>query len=257
MNLPYPTTFDITASVGRHGKNFTKDVVVVQTMLKEAAEDPGAPHLDPGDRDGDCGKNTIRAIQVFQNRFMRTTDSRVDANGRTLRNLKKVTFHDGGQCVARPRTSLELVKVLTSHVGDRYILGAAVPKYNSNWIGAWDCAEFVAWGIYQVSGQHVGCRSRTAPNGKSYMNAYTGWFAQDLPKVATQITVDEAAELVGAIALRSPGSPGHIAVSRGANRTIEAASSSEGVKSKHLKGRPWVSYWKLDFLQYTEMCMMI
>ena len=63
-------------------------------------------------------------------------------------------------------------------------------------------------------------------------------------------------DTIGAIALRSPGSPGHIAVRRGGNRTIEAASTREGVRSKILIApeRHWISFWKLNFIRYEEAC---
>lgn len=148
-----------------------------------------------------------------------------------------------------------LVKVLLPHQGEIYDLGAKVPKTNANWIGPWDCAEFVAWGIYQVSGRYVGCQFTNSPNGVRYMNAYTGWFGQQLPGCATKVDEEEAAETPGVIALRlsrGHGRMGHIAVTRGFNQTIEAASTRQGVRSKRLKGRTWHSFWKLDFLTYNN-----
>ena len=254
-SVAYPTRFEIASSVGRGGANRAEDVVIVQTMLTEAAEYPGERGLDPQGIDGDCGSGTISAVRTFQSRFTRNPDGRIDPGGKSIENLRRVTFHDGGQCTASSPTAAELVRVLVPRIGDLYVFGAAVPKDHPNWIGPWDCAEFVAWGIYQVSGRVVGCRRGRAPNGKNYDNGYTGYFAQDLPNVATQIDEHEAASLVGAIALRNPGSAvGHIAVSRGANRTIEAHSTNRGVVSDQINGRTWTSFWKLNFLTYQPLC---
>ena len=240
----------ITRSVGRAGTNLAADVRVIQEMLRQANQEAGEAGLDPGPANGVCSEQTMRAIEVFQGRFSRRTDGRIDPDGATLRRLRQVTYNDGGSCQPGQLSARALVSKLLPHIGERYVFGAAVPKQNPNWAGPWDCAEFVAWGIYQVSGRLVGCRNGRAPNGRYYDNAYTGYFAADLPAVATQVTAEEAADTIGAIALRSPGNPGHIAVSRGNDETIEAASTAEGVKCKKIKGRGWTSFWKLNFLVY-------
>ena len=240
----------ITRSVGRAGTNLTADVRVIQEMLRQANQEAGEAGLDPGPVNGVCSEQTTRAIETFQRRFSRRPDGRVDPDGATLRTLRQVTYNDDGSCQPGLLTARALVGKLLPHIGERYVFGAAVPKQNPNWVGPWDCAEFVAWGIYQISGRLVGCRTGRAPNGRWYDNAYTGYFAADLPAVATQVTAEEAADTIGAIALRSPGSPGHIAVSRGGNRTIEAMDTAHGVASGQLLGRPFVSYWRLNFLVY-------
>lgn len=254
-------SYTIQHSVGRRGTNEPDDVRTVQTLLRLAAQDPGERNLDPRREDGTCDDRTIRSITIFQERFMERTDGLVEAGGRTFGNLVKVTTP--GACMPRSGTLLaaDLVKVLLPQAGQKYVLGAVVPKENANWIGPWDCAEFVAWGIYQVAGRYVGCRSSRAPNRVTYMNGYTGYFAQDLPSCATAVTQDEAAEIPGIIALRVAGGPGqigHIAVTRGGNQTIEAAGRREGVRSKRLRGRGWHSYWRLDFLEYaTDQCSFV
>ena len=240
----------ITRSVGRAGANLSADVRIIQTMLRQANEDAGETGLDPGAVTGVISEQTIRAIETFQRRFWRNADGRVDPDGRTLRLLRQVTYNDNGVCRSSPLSARELVAKLLPHIGERYVFGAAVPKQNMNWAGPWDCAEFVAWGIYQVSGRLIGCRRGRAPNGRWYDNAYTGYFNADLPAVATPISAQEAADTIGAIALRSPGTPGHIAVSRGGNRTIEAMDTANGVASGQMLGRPWTSYWRLNFLTY-------
>jgi len=145
-----------------------------------------------------------------------------------------------------------LVSLLLPHRGERYVFGALAPKENAAYRGPWDCAEFVAWGIYQATGQYVGCRGRR-------QNAYTGFFAQDLPRLGTAISEEEAAELIGAIALRPPrrGRIGHIAVSRGGGRTIEAAGSRLGVTSLSMSGRGFTEFYTLNSLTYEYMCAFL
>lgn len=142
-----------------------------------------------------------------------------------------------------------LVSLLLRHQGERYHFGAIAPKDDPDYRGPWDCAEFVAWGIYQVTGHYVGCRGRRH-------NAYTGYFAQDLPRWGTEIPENEAAELIGAVALRPPrkGRIGHIVVSRGGGRTIEAASSRLGVTSRNFRGRGFTHFYTLNSITYEYMC---
>lgn len=149
-------------------------------------------------------------------------------------------------------TARELVSLLLQHNGEIYELGALAPKEDANYRGPWDCAEFVAWGIYQVTRQFVGCRH-------SQHNAYTGYFAQDLPRMGTAITEAEASELIGAIALRRPtsGRLGHIAISRGGGRTIEAASHGLGVTSLNLSGRGFTHFYTLNSLIYEYICAFV
>jgi hypothetical protein len=254
VTLSIATSVNIARSVGRGGANLPGDVRVIQTLLTQAYEQPAEKELQPGPVDGTCTPKLIKAIETFQKRFTKHADGRIDPAGQTIKKLVKVTYNNGGSCVDHPPTGRALVSLLLPKVGDIYYYGAAVPKENDNWIGPWDCAEFVAWGIYQLTGRIIGCRRDKAPNGVWYDNSYTGYFATDLPSVATQISLQEAADTIGAIALRAPGNPGHIAVSRGGNKTIEAYDTANGVKSAQLKGRNWTSYWKLNFLSYEPGC---
>jgi hypothetical protein len=131
-----------------------------------------------------------------------------------------------------------LVHLLEAHRGEQYVFGALAPKENSNYKGPWDCAEFEAWGIYQISGQYVGCR------GPKH-DAYTGFFAQDLPRIGSAISEDFAAEMIGAICLKEPqlGRIGHIAVSSGAGRTIEARGGGHGVGNFSIRGRGFKTFY--------------
>ena len=56
---------------------------------------------------------------------MAHADGRVDPNGRTIRNLLKVTYHDGGACVPLAQTARELVKVLLPRSNRQLYRGTA------------------------------------------------------------------------------------------------------------------------------------
>jgi hypothetical protein len=251
-----PMSISLRASVGEGGRNERADVLLVQTLLAQVVQFAAADNIDPGAVNGECHNQTKIAIRVFQSRFLDHPDGRIDPHGQSLRNLNRLTAGPF-VCLRPPGTinAAKLVQKLLPHQGEKYVLGAIVPKEHPDWIGPWDCAEFVAWGIYQVSGRLVGCRPAQAPNGMPYYNAYTGWFGQDLPSCAVEVTEDEAAEVPGCLALRigrGEGQIGHIAVSRGGNQTIEAAGRRERVRCKRLKGRTWTSFWRLTFLQYSS-----
>ncbi len=50
-----------------------------------------------------------------------------------------------------PATGQKVLEVARKHVGENYVLGVLVPKNNAGWTGAWDCAEFASWLIFQAS----------------------------------------------------------------------------------------------------------
>ncbi len=73
----------ISASVGQGGINHKGDVRKIQKLLN-AIYPASALEVD-----GLCGNKTIRRIERFQRRFLRSPDGRVDPNGRTLRRLNQ------------------------------------------------------------------------------------------------------------------------------------------------------------------------
>lgn len=74
---------NIMASVGRGGTNHKGDVRKIQKLLNAIFP------ATPVDVDGLCKERTIRRIECFQRRFMRSPDGRVDSGGRTLRRLNQ------------------------------------------------------------------------------------------------------------------------------------------------------------------------
>ena len=136
-------------------------------------------------------------------------------------------------------TGKQFLTIATKHIGERYILGAMAPKNNANWKGPWDCAEFVSWVAYQVTGKLYGCLRNTADPASA--DAYTGYWARDAKNLLHRISVDDAVRTPGAILLRipAPGLIGHIVFSDGTGGTLEAHSSKKGVIASTVSGRRW------------------
>jgi hypothetical protein len=75
----------LTASVGRGGRNHRNDVITVQRLINAKLPIPLAPLRE----DGVCGAKTIFAIGEYQRRNlnMNPPDARVDPGGATFRSL--------------------------------------------------------------------------------------------------------------------------------------------------------------------------
>jgi N-acetylmuramoyl-L-alanine amidase len=144
----------------------------------------------------------------------------------------------------------QIVDLARQHIGEKYSLGALVPKSDKTYDGPWDCAEFASWLIFQVSGRLYGCANNLGDPDSA--DAYSGFWARDAKKFGKSITVDEAAKTPGAMVLRLAGKGliGHIVVSDGYGRTVEAHSTKTGVIVSSLNNRrwdmgvlvPWITY---------------
>ncbi len=77
---------DIKGPVGKGVPHSSvDDVIVIQTLLKKAGNDPGKV-------DGRCGPKTISAIIAFQSKFLSAPDGRVDLGGVTWTKLAASDF---------------------------------------------------------------------------------------------------------------------------------------------------------------------
>jgi hypothetical protein len=136
-------------------------------------------------------------------------------------------------------TGDDIVLLGDKHVGEPYLLGAKVPKNDPNYIGPWDCAEFVSWLYYQTFGILYGCANNhgdpAGPDGYS-----SGW-ARDANNLGQIITVEQAKATPGAAILRfaGTGEVGHIAVSDGNGGTVEAHGRNDGITNSVVDGRRW------------------
>ena len=111
------------------------------------------------------------------------------------------------------RRASTFVKLALAQAGDRYIWGAEASSSNPN-PSAFDCSELVEWA------------SRRA--GVPFVDGSSNQIARARP-----ISLSQAIRTRGAILWH----PGHIAISLGNGRTIEAANSRVGVVSYSASGR--------------------
>ena len=133
----------------------------------------------------------------------------------------------------------DIVRVARTRIGDRYVLGAAVPKRNPDWRGPWDCAEFASWCAYQAYGLVVGMRPARIDRG----DAYSGFWFQDASQPGAMIPWSTALRIEGAVLIRKPRPKlvGHVAIALGdGDGTVEARSARTGVGVfEGAATRPW------------------
>jgi N-acetylmuramoyl-L-alanine amidase len=136
-------------------------------------------------------------------------------------------------------TARQLLRIARAHVGEQYVFGAKVPKGNPDWQGPWDCAEFTSWCVFQMTGTLFGCRPRAGDPDTA--DAFTGFWAEDARGVGEEISIGQAAATPGAFLLRVPeaGATGHVVISAGGGKTIEAHSTKRGVIESTADGRRW------------------
>lgn len=147
-----------------------------------------------------------------------------------------------------------LLDLALPHIGEKYVLGVIVPKDDKDYSGPWDCAEFASWLVFQLSGRLYGCANNYGD--PSSADAYSGFWARDAEKYGTKISVEEAAGTRGAALVRIAGKNliGHVAISNGTGKTIEAHSSKTGVIIGNISNRrwdfgvliPWINYEKIS-----------
>lgn len=135
-------------------------------------------------------------------------------------------------------TGEQLLALAAQHVGEKYVLGARVPKDNPGWTGPWDCAEFASWCLFQASGKLFGCDQNKKA---STADAFTGYWQRDALAAGCTVPVVVARATPGAFLLRFPAPAliGHIALSDGEGGTVEAHSTASGVISGQADGRRW------------------
>lgn len=150
-------------------------------------------------------------------------------------------------------TGQNLVDWANKHIGEPYILGSLAPKDDVNYKGPWDCAEFVSTDIYQVAGiAYAWANNKGKPHTA---DSYTGYFDRDAHEIGKIIPIDEAKRTPGAALLRVAGNgiTGHIVLSMGNNKTVEAHSHADGVIHSVVDGRRWDYGILIPGIDYTEI----
>ena len=114
-------------------------------------------------------------------------------------------------------TSGDFLQAALAQNGDRYVFGAETRLNDSN-PHTFDCSELVQWAAHQAG--------VTIPDGSANQLAH-------VRQHGTQISVEEALRTPGALLFR----PGHVAISLGDGRTIEARGRNYGVGVFNARGR--------------------
>ena len=146
----------------------------------------------------------------------------------------------------------DLIELALKHIGDKYRLGVIAPKDDSDYNGPWDCAEFASWVVYQCTQKLYGCANNCGnPKGA---DAYSGFWARDATKVGILVSIEEATKIKGAFLIRVAGDGliGHVAISQGNGKTVEAHSTKTGVIESVVSGRRWDYGVVIPWIDYTE-----
>lgn len=137
-------------------------------------------------------------------------------------------------------TDQQVLRLARRHVGEQYVLGALAPRDNAHWTDPWDCAEFCSWCVFQLTHELFGFRPRGPGADPDRADAFTGFWGEDANKLVRVISVGQALATPGAFLLRLPGSAiGHVAISSGNGRTVEAHSTLRGVIEGEAAGCRW------------------
>lgn len=153
---------------------------------------------------------------------------------------------------------IDLIPFAKGLVGRKYLLGAYVPKNNQEYKGSFDCAEFISYILYQKFNILYGTELNTFSR-KLSDDAYTGYFDRDANKKGNIISINQSARTPGALLLRVGigSSIGHIALSQGNGKTIEAHSTKYGVCESKVDGRRWSYGILIPGIQYEELPYVI
>lgn len=148
-------------------------------------------------------------------------------------------------------TGKQMYELGLTRVGCKYSFGVVVPKDDKNYMGAFDCAEFASWDVYQVSGLLYGCTNDSANPHSA--DAYSQSWIRDAKNKGQIISVNEGFRTPGAVLARVAGADiiGHAAISSGTGKTVEAHSTKTGLIQSVVTGRRWDYAIQVPWITYT------
>jgi peptidoglycan hydrolase-like protein with peptidoglycan-binding domain len=197
----------------------------LQTLLKNKG-------FNPGPVDGAFGPKTKAAVLSYQRANGLVADGIVGP--KTWGKLKgssgpSPTPSPAPGPAGRGTAEMFVQKALAQR-GDKYVFGAETNLNDSN-PSKFDCSELVQWAAHQAG--------VSVPDGTMNQLPY---FQQK----GSTISVEKALKTRGALLYR----PGHVAISLGDGRTIEARGSAYGVNIFNANGRGWTAGALIPGLKY-------
>lgn len=121
-----------------------------------------------------------------------------------------------------------------TRIGGKYVYGAA--RTNSVNTTVFDCSSLVKWALYRVG-------IKSFPYNTTSQVAY-------LKKYNVKLSLSSAYKKKGALLYRI-GNGNHVAISLGNNKqTVEAVSSSLGIRKMSVEGRRWTEAYLVPGLRY-------
>jgi len=199
FNPPNATLYE-----GARGQHVT----TLQNRLKELGFNPGAA-------DGIFGPRTEAAVKAFQRAAGITVDGIVGP--RTWAALAAGGVANDTPRPGETRRASDFVRVALAQDGDRYVYGAETRLDDPN-PSVFDCSELVQWAAAQVG-------INFADGSSNQLGA--------VRRAGLEISVEQAMRTPGALLFK----PGHVAISLGDGRTIEAKGSAYGVGIFNAAGR--------------------
>lgn len=131
----------------------------------------------------------------------------------------------------------DILAIAEKHLGEPYVFGANANFQDSHYAGPWDCADFTSWVLYQATGIVFGCTDDAAPTKK--LEPFSGSWLADTKSKGHEIAISQAKKIPGAFFIRKKkgSKPGHVAVSDGLGKTVEAMGKDFGVTRGKVDGR--------------------